>query len=101
AGMCTWGTNRLSADNRTAHEAGARVVAMTAFSHSPLIGHADTALVTGMPDPSFRDEVVQTSRIPQMILLEALVGLVATRLDGQARSAKLRALDVVSGFVKE
>lgn len=96
------GTNSLSlAAARTAHEAGAQVVAVTAFSHSPLIGYADTALVTGMPDPSFRDEVVQTSRIPQMILLEALVGLVATRLDGQARSAKLRALDVVSGFVEE
>ena len=96
------GTNSLSlAAARTAHDAGATVLAVTAFSHSPLAECADTLLVTGMRTPSFRDEVVQTSRIPQVILLEALVPLVARRLGTTARDAKVRALDVVSRFVEE
>lgn len=96
------GTNSLSlAAARTAREAGARVVALTAFSHAPLTECADTLLVAGMRTPSFRDEVVQTSRIPQVILLEALISLVAQRLGTRASRAKVRALDVVSRFVEE
>lgn len=96
------GTNALSLDAaRTARRAGARVVALTAFSHAPLAECADTVLVTGMRTPSFRDEVVQTSRIPQVILLESLVALTARGLGEAAREAKSRALDVVSRFVEE
>lgn len=96
------GTNTLSlAAARIAHTAGAPVVAVTAFSHSPLVECADTSLVTGMANPTFLDEVVQTSRIPQAILLEALVALVGEQLGEDALLAKQRALDLVADFVEE
>ncbi len=96
------GSNTLSlAAARTARDAGATVVVVTAFSHSPVVELASVSLVTGMPQPSFREEILTTSRIPQTILLEAVVGIVATRLDEAGREAKMRAVDIVSDYVEE
>lgn len=96
------GSNRLSLTTaRAAREAGAGVVVLTAFSHSPLVELADVTLVTGMPELSFRDEIVVTSRIPQTILLEGLVAAVADRLGDSGRTAKAHSVDVVSRYIEE
>lgn len=86
---------------RVARAAGAAVVVLTAFSHAPLVESADVALVTGMPESSFREEIVVTTRIPQTILLEGLLAAVTERLGEKGQAAKARSMDVVSGFVAE
>lgn len=86
---------------RVARAAQARVLALTAFSHAPLAECADVVLVTGMPEASFREEIVVTTRVPQMILLEGLLATVSERLGEAGQAAKARAVEVVSGFVAE
>ncbi|WP_158607715.1 MurR/RpiR family transcriptional regulator [Flexivirga caeni] len=96
------GSNRLSlAAARAARDTGTRVLALTAFSHAPLVELADVTLVTGMPEPSFRDEIEVTSRIPQTILLEGLLAAVSDRLGDTGRAAKARSVHVVSGYLEE
>jgi RpiR family transcriptional regulator, carbohydrate utilization regulator len=80
----------------TARQAGATVVAVTAFARSPLVAHADISLVVGMSDLTFREELTLTSRIPQVILLEGLVVALAARLGESATAAASRTLEVVS-----
>lgn len=81
--------------------AGASIVLLTAFSHSPLATLATTTLVVGMPDLAFTSEVTVTTRIPQTILLEGLMAALAERLGEQARRAKSLVLEIVSGSLAE
>lgn len=80
---------------RAAASAGATVIALTAFSHSPIATVADVTLVVGMPDLSFASEVTVTTRIPQAILIEGLVAALAHELGDAAERAKSIALEVV------
>ncbi|PRZ40537.1 RpiR family transcriptional regulator [Antricoccus suffuscus] len=84
-----------------AHEAGATVVLLTSFSHSPLVSLADITLVVGMPDLSFKDEITVTTRIPQVILLEGLVAALTIHLGDVAAQAKSITLEVVSDNLAE
>lgn len=96
------GANEITARCATvAHEAGATVVLVTAFRRSPLVAVADVSLVVGMRDPTFRDELTVTTRIPQLILIEGLVAGVARRRGKDARAALAAALDVVAGNLAE
>ncbi|MGI5130366.1 MurR/RpiR family transcriptional regulator [Pseudonocardia sp. CA-107938] len=76
--------------------AGATVVVVTAFARSPVVAAADVALVVGMSDLTFREELTLTSRIPQVILLEGLVAALADRLGDQASAAAALTLEIVS-----
>ncbi|GAB2644760.1 MurR/RpiR family transcriptional regulator [Gordonia jinhuaensis] len=82
-----------------ATRAGATVIAVTAFSHSPLATAADITLVVGIADFSFRDEVTVTSRIPQFILLEGLVAAVSARLGESAERRRTATLEVISDYL--
>lgn len=81
--------------------AGAKIVAVTSFTRTPLGTLADIELVVGMPEVTFADEVTQTSRIPQTILLEGLVSAVATELGEESRQARHQALEIVSDNLSE
>lgn len=84
-----------------AQDAGARVLLATSFDRSPLTAHADVSLVVGMRDLTFRDELTVTSRIPQFILIEALVAAVAWQLGPQAEEAHARTMSVVGQNLTE
>jgi DNA-binding MurR/RpiR family transcriptional regulator len=71
-------------------------VAVTAFARSPVVAVADVALVVGMSDLTFREELTLTSRIPQVILLEGLVAALADRLGDRASAATALTLEIVS-----
>lgn len=84
-----------------AHGTDAAVVLVTAFGRSPLTASADVSLVVGMRDPTFRDELTVTTRIPQFILLEGLVAGVAHRLGAAAAEAHAATMTVVSENLAE
>lgn len=86
---------------RSAREAGARVVLVTAFGRSPLTEIAGIVLVAGMRDPTFRDELAVTTRIPQLILIEGLVAGVALRLGAAAEAAHAATLAVLAENLSE
>lgn len=84
-----------------ARDAGAQVIALTAFARSPLTQLADMDLVVTMPDLTFRDEVTLASRLPQTILIEGLVASLTIRLGEAATRAKSLALDAISDNLDE
>lgn len=86
---------------QAAKDAGATLVAITAFARSPLAAMADFSLVVGMGDLSFREEVTVTSRIPQTILMEGLIAALSEELGEVATAAKALALEVISGNLDE
>jgi len=86
---------------QAAQDAGAAVLVATSFGRSPLTTHADITLVVGMRDLTFRDELTVTSRIPQFILIEALVAAVAWQLGPDAEEAHARTMSVVSQNLAE
>lgn len=86
---------------QAAKDAGATLVAITAFARSPLAAMADISLVAGMGDLSFREEVTVTSRIPQTILMAGLIAALSEELAEVATAAKALALEVISGNLDE
>jgi RpiR family carbohydrate utilization transcriptional regulator len=86
---------------QAAHTAGAAVIAITAFARSPLAQIASIKLVVTMPDLTFRDEIILTSRLPQTILIEGLVAALTSYLGTSAIRAKGLSLDVVSDNLAE
>ena len=81
--------------------AGATVLAVTAFDRTPLTELATISLIATMPDLTFREEITLTSRLPQTILIEALVAALAFRLGETASAAKALALDALSDNLVE
>lgn len=81
--------------------AGAGVIAITAFDRTPLTELATISLIATMPDLTFREEITLTSRLPQAILIEALVAALAMHLGDSAVAAKTLALDALSGNLTE
>lgn len=55
----------------TARRCGARIVAVTSFTRSPLTALADHSLVVGGPEMGFRQEAM-TSRLAHLAILDAL-----------------------------
>lgn len=84
-----------------ARNAGAPVVLVTAFARSALTGYADHTLVVGMRETSFREELTVTTRIPQFVLVEALVAAVAHALGPVAADAHARTMAVIAGNLAE
>lgn len=84
-----------------ARAAGATVLAVTAFDRTPLTELATISLIATMPDLTFREEITLTSRLPQAILIEALVAALAARLGDSATAAKALALDALSDNLVE
>ncbi|TAM71027.1 MAG: MurR/RpiR family transcriptional regulator [Microbacteriaceae bacterium] len=84
-----------------AAQAGATVIAVTAFARSPLTQAAAISLVVTMPDLTFRDEITLASRLPQAILVEGLVAALTDRRGADAVRAKALALDVISDNLTE
>lgn len=96
------GANEMTMRSATAaREAGASVVVVTAFGRSPLTSVADVSLVVGMRDPTFRDELTVTTRIPQFILVEGLVAGVAHRLGPEGDAAHAQTMAVVGENLTE
>lgn len=86
---------------RAARTAGAAVVVLTSFARAPLTAFADITLVVGMRDLTFRDEITVTSRIPQFILIEALIAGVVSHLGPAADRAHAATMAVVSQNLTE
>lgn len=81
---------------RAVEAAGATLVVVTSFAHSPLVTLADAALVVAPASGSFRHELEHTSRIPHVVLLESLVEVVASRLGDVARESRSTVLSILS-----
>lgn len=81
---------------QAATDAGATLIVITAFARSPLAMMAKFALVVGMGDLSFHEEVTVTSRIPQTILMEGLIAALTEELGEKATTAKALALEIIS-----
>lgn len=84
-----------------ARAAGAAVVALTSFGRSPLAGLASVTLVTGMRQTSFSDEITKSVRVPQTLLVNALVQALAARHPEAAADAQARLLEVIGGALVE
>jgi len=84
-----------------ARAAGAAVLAITAFDRTPLTELATVSLIATMPDLTFREEITLTSRLPQAILIEAIVAALTLRLGESAVAAKALALDALSDNLME
>lgn len=96
------GANELTLRSvEAAISSGATVIAVTAFARSPLARATPLSLVVTMHDPSFRDEIMLTSRLPQAILIEGLVAAVSQRLGPDAARAKALALEAISAHLVE
>ncbi|KTS08177.1 MurR/RpiR family transcriptional regulator [Microbacterium testaceum] len=78
-----------------ARAAGARVIALTSFSASPLTERADLSLVLASGG-TFRDELEQTSRIAHAVFAEAFVDAVAAVRAGEADRSRSRVLEILS-----
>jgi DNA-binding MurR/RpiR family transcriptional regulator len=78
-----------------ARAAGARVIALTSFSASPLTERANLSLVLASGG-TFRDELEHTSRIAHAVFAEAFVDAVAAARAGEADLARARVLEILS-----
>lgn len=86
---------------RAAAATGARVIALTAMSRSPLAELAEVRLVASMGEStslglgSFRDNITRTPRLSQTILVNALVHALIARDPQRAQAAQNRMLEVI------
>lgn len=86
---------------RSARQAGAKLVVITAFARSPIAGLADVLLLVGAPGTTFGAELTETSRIPQAVLIEGLGAALRERLGDRASTSSARTLDAVSSHLAE
>ncbi|MDN4476482.1 MurR/RpiR family transcriptional regulator [Demequina sp. SYSU T00192] len=84
-----------------ARDAGATVLALTAFARSPLVSRATTVLVVPPVTGSFQDELMQTSRAAFALVIEALVEALVVRRGPRGRGAREATLAVVSESLGE
>ncbi len=90
------GANRTTlAVASAARDAGARRLALTSFSNSPLVSLADTVLVIPPVTDSFRDELLHTSRAALTLVVEQLVSLLVERRGERAAEAHAAVLAVL------
>jgi DNA-binding MurR/RpiR family transcriptional regulator len=86
---------------REARASGAQLIVVTAFARSPIAELADVLLIVGMPNSSFISELTDTTRIPQVILVEGLMASLREQLGERAQRAAVVALAAVSDHVQE
>lgn len=86
---------------RAARAAGARIISISAFDRTELTRVADIVLVVTLPGSSFKEELVYASRVPQMILVEALVSALSHRMGESAARARDLALSAISDNLAE
>lgn len=87
---------------RAAAVAGAAVVALTASHHSPLGDLARVHLVSSVGPGTFSDGITRTTRLPQTILVNALVHALIARDPQRAQRAQTRMLEVIGdAFAQE
>lgn len=84
-----------------ARAAGAPVVALTAFARSALAEIATVTLVSAMRQTSFTDEITRSVRVPQTLLVNALVQAVVARDPGAAAATQARLLEIIGGALAE
>jgi RpiR family carbohydrate utilization transcriptional regulator len=78
-----------------ARAAGAPIVALTSFARSPLAELATVTLVTGMRQTSFTDEITKSVRVPQTLLINALVQALVARAPDAAADTQSRLLEII------
>lgn len=78
-----------------ARAAGAPVVVLTAFARSPLAELATVALVSALRRTPSSDEASGSLRVPQTLLVNALVQAIVARDPDAAAAARARLLEVV------
>ncbi|WP_175972775.1 MurR/RpiR family transcriptional regulator [Corynebacterium sp. Marseille-Q2823] len=94
------GSTTLTLNAATAaFEAGAKLIALTSFTSSPLAELASYTLVIPSPDGTFRAELQDASRVAFLLVLEALVTLVDSHLDNSA--ARRTVLSVVQSAMED
>ena len=81
---------------RAAREAGATIIAVTSFARSPLVSASDISLVVASTSGSFRHELVHTSRVAHVVLIESLVEVIASRLGETSRASRSAVLSILS-----
>lgn len=86
---------------QAAHVAGASVIVISAFDRTELTEIADLSLIVTMPSITFQEELIHASRVPHVILVEALVSAVAHCLGESATIARTIALDAISENLTE
>lgn len=85
-----------------AREAGATVIVLTSSPRSELATRADLTMVAAPIADSFRKELEQTSRIAQVVLVEALVRLVVIRMgSAEAEARRARVVPVVAANLSD
>jgi RpiR family transcriptional regulator, carbohydrate utilization regulator len=80
---------------RGAKEAGARVIAVTSFSTTPLTELADIALVAGGLETSYRVEAM-ASRLAHLLLIDSLYTSLVLSTAQRARTAQRLTADVLA-----
>ena len=86
---------------RAASTAGATVIALTSFSGTPLTQVADINLVVVMGVARISEELHYHVRLPQSILVNAVIAAVATLRPRAAADARGKAIEVVSEILLE
>lgn len=86
---------------QAAHVAGASIIVISAFDRTELTELADLSLIVTMPSITFQEELIHASRVPHVILIEALVSAVARCLGESATIARTAALDAISENLTE
>jgi RpiR family carbohydrate utilization transcriptional regulator len=81
---------------RAVGAAGAKLIVVTSFAHSPLVSLSDVALVVAPASGSFRHELEHTSRVPHVVLLESFVEVVAAQLGEASRTTRSTVLSILS-----
>ena len=98
------GTGSTDASLRVAEAAraaGAPIVALTAFARSSLAELATVTLVSALRQPSFSDEITRSLRVPQTLLVNALVHAIVARDPDAAAATQARLLEVIGGALAE
>lgn len=80
-----------------ARAAGAPVVALTAFARSPLAELATVTLVSALRRTSISDDITRSLRVPQTLLVNALVFAVAAHDPDGAAATRAWLIEVVRG----
>jgi len=83
------GANETSlAVARAARDAGATVLSITSFARSALASGSDTALVVPSMSDSFQDELLHTSRVALVLVIETLVDALIKHRGPRGREAR-------------
>jgi DNA-binding MurR/RpiR family transcriptional regulator len=92
----TGSTRETVASAQAARAAGAAVLAVTSFAHSPLVEAADTVLVAGSRETAYRVEAM-AGRLAHLVVLDAL--FVAVAHADEARTS--RSLEVTQDALND